>query len=80
MYPLRIYTINIYLVAGIAVPSNYGLYYRGLDNMFTVTTVYFRFGSGFMPVFVKLYGSLMMYGYGSEKLRVLNGMVYVPRF
>ena len=36
---------------------------------------YFRFGSGFMPVFVKFYGSLMVHGYGSEKSRVLNGTV-----
>ena len=34
---------------------------------------YFRFGSGFMPVSVKFYGSLMVHGYGSEKSRVLNG-------
>ena len=32
---------------------------------------YFRFGSGFMPVFVKFYGSLMAHGYGSEKSRVV---------
>ena len=36
---------------------------------------YFRFGSGFMPVFVKFYGSLMVHGYRSEKSRVLNGTV-----
>ena len=35
---------------------------------------YFRFGSGFMLVFVKFYGSLV-HGYGSEKSRVLNGTV-----
>ena len=40
---------------------------------------YFRFGSGFISVFVKFYGSLMVHGYGSEKSRVLNGMVQ-PRF
>ena len=44
---------------------------------------YFRFGSGFMPVFVKFYGSLMAHGYGSAKSRVVmarfNGG-YVPRF
>ena len=33
---------------------------------------YFRFGSGFMPVFVKFYGSLMAHGYGSEKSRVVT--------
>ena len=33
---------------------------------------YFRFGSGFMPVFVKFYGSLMVHGYGSEKSRVVT--------
>ena len=36
---------------------------------------YFRFGTGFMPVFVKFYGSLMVHGYGSENSRVLNGIV-----
>ena len=33
---------------------------------------YFRFGSGFMPVFVKFYGSLMAHGNGSEKSRVVT--------
>ena len=33
---------------------------------------YFRFGSGFMPVFVNFYGSLMAHGYGSEKSRVVT--------
>ena len=33
---------------------------------------YFRFGSGFMPVFVKFYGSLMAHGCGSEKSRVVT--------
>ena len=33
---------------------------------------YFRFGSGFMPVFVKFYGSLMAHGYGSEKSRAVT--------
>ena len=33
---------------------------------------YFRFSSGFMPVYVKLYGSLMAHGYGSEKPRVVT--------
>ena len=33
---------------------------------------YFRFGSGFMPVFVKFYGSLMAHGHGSEKSRVVT--------
>ena len=33
---------------------------------------YFRFGPGFMPVFVKFYGSLMAHGYGSEKSRVVT--------
>ena len=33
---------------------------------------YFRFGSGFTPVFVKFYGSLMAHGYGSEKSRVVT--------
>ena len=33
---------------------------------------YFRFGSGFMPVFVKFYGSLMVHSYDSEKSRVLS--------
>ena len=32
----------------------------------------FRFGSGFMPFFVKFHGSLMAHGYGSEKLRVVT--------
>ena len=36
---------------------------------------YFRFGSGFMPSFVKFYGSLMAHGYGSEKLRVVTALV-----
>ena len=36
---------------------------------------YFRFGSRFMPIFVKFYGSLMMHGYGSVNPRVLNGTV-----
>ena len=63
------------------VPSNYGPYYRGLETpWFLSGTVYthhgyFRFGSGFMPVFVKFYGLLMVHGYGSVKSRVLNGMV-----
>ena len=33
---------------------------------------YFRFGSGFMPVFVKFYDSLMAHGYGSEKSRAVT--------
>ena len=34
---------------------------------------YFRFGSGFMPVFVKFYGSLMAHGgYGSDKSRIVT--------
>ena len=33
---------------------------------------YFRYGSGFMPVFVKFYGSLMAHGNGSEKSRVVT--------
>ena len=36
---------------------------------------YFRFGSGFVPVFVKFYGYLMVHGYGSVKSRVSNGTV-----
>ena len=46
-------------------------------SRFLSSTVYsyhgcFRFGSGFMPVFVKFYGSLMAHGYGSEKSRVVT--------
>ena len=44
---------------------------------------YFRFGSGFMTVFVKFYGSLMAHGYDSEKPRVVMARFnrgYVPRF
>ena len=43
---------------------------------------YFRFGSGFMPVFVNFYGSLMAHGYGFEKSRVVTARFnrdYVPR-
>ena len=83
MYPLRInYNINIYLVARIAVPSNYGPYYHGLETPRSLYgTVYsyhgyFRFGLGFMlPVFVKFYGSLVVHGYRSVKSRVLHGTV-----
>ena len=53
-------------------------HYRGLDNILVPKRYglqlhhgYFRFGSGFMPVFVKLYDSFMVHGcYGSEKSRV----------
>ena len=69
-----------HLVARIAVPSNYGPFYRGLETpRFLNGTVYssyhgyFRFGSGFMPVLVQLYGSLMVHGYGSVKSQVING-------
>ena len=44
---------------------------------------YFWFGSGFMSVFVKFYGSLMAHGYGSEKSLVVTARFnrdYVPRF
>ena len=46
-------------------------------SRFLIITVYsyhgyFRFGSAFMPVFVKNYGSLMAHGYGSEKSRVVT--------
>ena len=79
MYPLCI--TNIDLVARITVPSNYRSYYRGSETpRFLNSTVYryhgyFRFGSGFMPVFVKFYVSLMVHGYGSVKSRLLNGTV-----
>ena len=58
---------HIYLVARIAVPSHHGPYYRDLEtSRFLNGTVYsyrgyFRFGSGFMPVFVMFYGSLMVH-------------------
>ena len=33
---------------------------------------FFRFSSGFMPVFVKFYGSLTAHGYGAEKSWVVT--------
>ena len=49
-----------------SVPKRYGL---------QLPHGYFRFGSGLMPFFVKFYGSLMVYGYGSVKPRVLSDTV-----
>ena len=50
-----------------SVPKRYGL---------QLLYGYLRFGSGFMPVFVKFYGSLMVQGcHGSVKSRVLNSTV-----
>ena len=72
---------NIYLIARIAVPSNYEQYYRSLDNISVpkryglqlprLLSARFRIYAGF----VKFYGSLMVHDYGSEKSRVLNGTV-----
>ena len=47
---------------------------RFLSGTFYSCHGYFRFGSGFMPVFVKFYGSLMTHGYGSEKSRVVTAV------
>ena len=42
---------------------------RFLNGTVYIYHGYFRYGSGFMPVFVKFYGSLMVHGYGSENCR-----------
>ena len=82
MYPLRI-ILNIYLTL---LQLSWSRRIMGcitavwIISWFQNWTVYnyhgyFRFGSGFMPVFVKFYDSFMVHGCGSEKSRVVNGTV-----
>ena len=79
MYPLRIpcCTYRMGCITVVWIIS------RFLSGTVYSYHVYFRFGSEFIPVFVKFYGSLMAHGYGSEKSWVVTARFnrgYVPRF